>query len=109
MRPNETVHVLHLWSAVVFCSLLEALAFPGEVRGAAGAAYVAANVLVFFAALLLLAHVVARRARANPRPEPRAPPASASAPDDLAHLFVHVMCAAFLRTACWFEARVLFS
>jgi hypothetical protein len=26
---------------------------------------------------------------------------------ELTHLFVHLLCAAYLRTACWFEARAL--
>ena len=52
----DTTNVLRLWAAVVLLSLLEAWAFPGDVRGAPGALYVAANVLVFFAALLFLAY-----------------------------------------------------
>jgi hypothetical protein len=105
MHPANTVHVVRLWIALVFFSLLEALVLPGEVRGAAGAAYVAANVLVFFAALLLLAHVFARRAPPKPRDEAKPPPPSASA--ELTHLFVHLMCAAYVRTAVWFEARAI--
>jgi len=105
MRPADTVLVLRLWAALVVFSLLEAVALPGEVRGAAGAAYVAANVLVFFAALLLLAHVAARQPGPKLRAEPRPPAPSSRA--ELTHVFVHLMCAAYLRTACWFEARAV--
>lgn len=124
MPAPDTAYVLRLWAAVVLLSLLEAWAFPGDVRGAPGALYVAANVLVFFAALLLLAHEAGREDRrpqllpaavfvvlavgpktANVTPvhTTHATPARA----ELTHLFVHLLCAAYLRTACWFEARAL--
>jgi hypothetical protein len=124
MPAPDTAYVLRLWAAVVLLSLLEAWAFPGDVRGAPGALYVAANVLVFFAALLLLAHEAGRQ---DPRPAllpaavyvvllvaPKTPNATPThtthatpARAELTHLFVHLLCAAYLRTACWFEARAL--
>ena len=121
MPALDTVFVLRLWAAVGLLSLLEAWAFPGDVRGAPGALYVAANVLVFFAALLLLAHE-AGRDDLRPALLPAAvylvlvvapktpnvtPIHAAPARAELTHLFVHILCAAYVRTACWFEARAL--
>ena len=124
MPAPDTAHVLRLWAAVVLLSLLEAWAFPGDVRGPPGALYVAANVLVFFAGLLLLAHVAGRQA-ARPARTPAAvyvvlpllvlapktpdagPVRAAAARTELTHVFVHLLCLAYLRTACWFEARAL--
>ena len=124
MPAPDTAYVLRLWAAVVLLSLLEAWAFPGDVRGAPGALYVAANVLVFFAALLLLAHeagredlrpavlpaavyvflvVAPKTTNVTPMHTIHTTPARA----ELTHLFVHLLCAAYLRTACWFEARAL--
>jgi hypothetical protein len=104
MPAPDTAYVLRLWAAVVLLSLLEAWAFPGDVRGAPGALYVAANVLVLFAALLLLAHEAGRQ-----DPRPALLPAAVYVVLLVAptHLFVHLLCAAYLRTACWFEARAL--
>lgn len=112
--PPDTTDVLRLWAAVLLLSLLEVWAWPGEVRGAPGALYVAANLLVFFAAVLLLAHAAARAAEKE-----KPPPALGYVPvllgtdlhntrAELTHLFLHVLCAAYLRTACWFELRALF-
>ena len=106
----DTTNVLRLWAAVVLLSLLEAWAFPGDVRGAPGALYVAANVLVFFAALLLLVHLAAREQHITPVGYSALPSIIPAAPNtraELTHLFVHLLCAAYLRTACWFEARAL--
>jgi hypothetical protein len=113
--PPDTTDVLRLWAAVVLLSLVEAWFFTGDVRGAPGALYVAANVLVFFAALLLLAHAAARAAQSD-KAHPAvaytallsAVPAAPNTRAELTHLFVHLLCAAYLRTACWFEARALF-
>lgn len=119
MPAPDTAFVLRLWSAVVVLSLLEAWAFPGDVRGAPGALYVAANVLVFFVALLLLAH---EGGREDLRPAqipasiyvvlvvaPKTQNIIPVTPDrvELTHVFVHLLCLAYLRTACWFEARAL--
>jgi hypothetical protein len=103
MPAPDTSHVLCLWAAVVFFSVLEAWAFPGDVRAAPGAAYIATNVLVFFAALVLLAHCTDRHEPAPTHRRPRAEPHGAR--PELTHLFVHLMCVAYLRLACWFEAR----
>lgn len=107
--PPDTTDVLRLWAAVVLLSLLEAWAWPGDVRAAPGALYVAANLLVFFAAVLLLAHAAARAAE-NDKAAAYTPLLSV-APNtraELTHLFLHLLCAAYLRTACWFEVRALF-
>ena len=115
--PPDTTDVLRLWATVVLLSLLEAWAWPGDVRGAPGALYVAANLLVFFAAVLLLAHAAARAAE-NEKPSPAlgyvpvlllsVAPNPHNARAELTHLFLHLLCAAYLRTACWFEVRALF-
>lgn len=124
MPAPDTAYVLRLWAVVVLLSLLEAWVFPGDVRGAPGALYVAANVLVFFAALLLLAHEAGREDRRpallpaavyvvlavgpkTPNVTPIHSIHAAPARAELTHLFVHLLCAAYLRTACWFEARAL--
>jgi len=101
-----------LWVAVALLALPDALLAPADLRGAAGAVYLAANVFVFFAALLLLASGAARLQRGHtytalaPDAQSAAPVASARA--ELVHLFLHVMCLAYVRTACWFEWRALF-
>ena len=98
-------HVWRLWAAVVVLSLLESVVFvllqrftsTDIARGPRAAVYVAANVCAFFAALLLLVHFAGRRwLPYSAPPSPRA---------ELTHLFVHLLCLAYLRTACWFEGR----
>ena len=117
LHAASTAHVLALWAAVALLSLLEALLFP--VVGPAG---VAANVFVFLAALAVLSHVVGRRPAAAPVlaigfkhyvlvPPPAAPLAAPlaapHAQTQLLHIFLHVLCAAYVRAACWFELRAL--
>ena len=105
MSPHDHPHVWRLWAVVVVLSLLEAVVFKllhhtnirDITRGPRAAVYVAANVFAFFAALLLLVHFFGRRwLPYSAPPSPRA---------ELTHLFVHLLCLAYLRTACWFEGR----
>ena len=121
MPAPDTAFVLRLWAAIVLLSLLEAWVFPGDVRGAPGALYVAANVLVFFAALLLLAHEAGREDLrpaqipasiyvvlvVAPKTQNTSPVFATPVRVELTHVFVHLLCLAYLRTACWFEARAL--
>jgi hypothetical protein len=155
-----------LWAAVVVLALPDALVAPH----AHGPAYVAANVFLFFAALLLLAHAASKGHVSNAAKTSNAPPDSSAymllpttltpqtltpqtltpqtrtpqtrtpqtrtpqtttpqtttpqthqpspvccertkthphTPAELPHLFVHVLCLAYVRTACWFEFRAL--
>jgi hypothetical protein len=113
-----------LWAAVAVLALPEALLFPD----AAGPAYLAVNVFVFFGALLLLAHAASRRnderrmhhadylllqPHAQPLEQPHQHdpticcPPKTHAHTELAHLFIHVLCLAYVRAACWFEFRAL--
>ena len=119
-----------LWAAIAVVALPDALVAPD----AHDPVYVAANVFVFFAALLLLSHVYGKsdETRATPAAYAPAPPAAyallppalpphthddsiccernkthARARTELIHLFVHVLCLAYVRTACWFEFRYL--
>ena len=113
-RENAThtpaANLVRLWAAVVLLALLEALLFqllhdraPNDLaRGPAAAVYVAANVFVFFAALLVLAHVAGRTCVDY---APPTPPAAPNTRAELKHLFVHLLLLAYLRTTCWFEGR----
>lgn len=128
-----------LWAAVAVLALPDALLAPD----AHGPVAVAANLFVFFAALLLLTHVFRDLAHPNPYtllvPQSRAPPRTAIITiypanqhethethlphqhdaavcclrdrthtlTELTHLFLHVLCLAYVRTACWFEFRAL--
>jgi len=99
-------YLLRLWAAVVVLALLEAtlatLFFsdaPRDLsRGPAAAAYVAANLFVFFAALLVLAHLFGRTVA-------YAPPDAPNTRAELKHLFLHLILLAYLRTTCWFDGR----
>ena len=128
-KQHAYAHVWRLWAAVVVLSLLEAAVFsllqrfalPDIARGPVAAVYVAANVFVFFAALLVLLHVAGRSwmqnsdtqiDTANAKPSRTQPTElteptklTSSARAELTHLFVHLLCLAYLRTACWFEGR----
>jgi hypothetical protein len=92
-----------VYAAVALLSLPEAVLCP-----AAGPVYLAANVFVLLAALLLLAHAAGR---ARPPPDayyqrlPAAQPTRARAA--LTRAFLHVLCAAYVRAACWLEFRAL--
>jgi hypothetical protein len=121
-----------LWAAFAVLALPDALVAPH----AHGPAYVAANVFLFFAALLLLAHAASKghvsnaaktsNTPANPNaymllPQSTTPQTHQHSPAvccertkthphtpaELPHLFVHVLCLAYVRTACWFEFRTL--
>ena len=123
MQHAQATHVLALWAAAALLALPDALLAPHDLRGAAGAAYLAANVFVFFAALLLLAHARSALAtRDSDGATHYAPLAfththdeaicclretSARAQNELTHVFLHVLCAAYVRTACGFEFRAL--
>jgi hypothetical protein len=129
-EKHAYAHVWRLWAAVVVLSLLEAVVFsllqrfalPDIARRPAAAVYVAANVFVFFAALLVLLHVAGRtwmphpdtqintanaKKNSNTQPTELTEPAklTPSARAELTHLFLHLLCLAYLRTACWFEGR----
>ena len=123
---THTLHVLALWAAAALLALPDVVLAPHDLRGAAGAAYLAANVFVFFAALLLLAHAAPAftRGPTHYAPLPQAVAlafaphthdettcclreTSARAQNELTHVFLHVLCAAYVRTACGFEFRAL--
>jgi hypothetical protein len=124
MHVAKTAHVLALWAVVALLSLFEALLFP-----VSGAVCVATNVFLFLVALLFIAHAAGRRVSAasaapaaypacplafrerdaytllrEPRPTPT--PAQ-TARTRLSHVFLHVLCVAYVRIACWFELRAL--
>jgi len=144
-----------LWAATAVLALLDALVAPD----AHGPVYVATNVFLFFAALLLLAHAASKAHRQHAAnagyapiayapaayapaayapaayapapyaPAPYAPAAYTPPPDtcpnhtqdyslccvrttthphiELTHVFIHLLCLAYVRTACWFEFRAL--
>jgi hypothetical protein len=126
-----------LWAAFAVLALPDALVAPH----AHGPAYVTANVFLFFAALLLLAHAASKGHVSNVAKTSNTPPDSNAymlipktltpqtltpqthqhspavccertkthphTPTELPHLFVHVLCLAYVRTACWFEFRTL--
>ena len=115
-----------LWVAVALLSLPDALILPD----ANGPIYVAVNVFILFAILLFLAQV-AHNVLPHPLPVAVLPPSvlrpllepdrsKDNAKDlvkimkysiriDFIHLFMHVLCVAYVRTACWFEWRTLAS
>jgi hypothetical protein len=129
-----------LWAAIAVFALPDALLAPD----AHGPVNVAANVFVFFAALLLLVHAAAKihrphaahaayahaaYAQAAYAQAAYAPlPSAYTAPPqtcpnhthdytlccvrttthpqiELTHLFIHILCLAYVRIACWFEFR----
>ena len=115
-----------LWVAVALLSLPEALVLPD----ANGPVYVAVNVFLLFAILLFLAQA-AHNVLPRPLPVALLPPSVLRPllePDrskdngkdlvttlkysiriEFIHLFMHILCVAYVRTACWFEWRALAS
>ena len=127
---DSAIPVLALWAAAALLALVDALLAPDDLRGASAAVYLATNVFVFFAALLLLAHAYAvvyhphkdsfssTKQGFLPIPTQREPhehddimccerKGSARLQNELTHVFLHVLCAAYVRTACGFEFRAL--
>jgi ABC-type long-subunit fatty acid transport system fused permease/ATPase subunit len=107
MRPHDSAHVWRLWAVVVMLSLLEAVLFSllqrfvfADNARSISAVYVAVNVFVFFAALLVFVDFAGRRWMTY-----SPPPNARNTRAELTHLFVHLLCLAYLRTACWFEGR----
>jgi hypothetical protein len=116
---SAVVNVLALWAAAALLALIDALLAPADLRGAAGATYLAANLFAFFSALLLLAHERTAFTKRAPQftsiPQAFTPHThdpdmcclAANTQNELTHVFLHLMCVAYVRTACLVEFRAL--
>jgi hypothetical protein len=123
----STTNVVALYAAVALLALSDAVLYPH----AYGSVYVATQIFLFFATLLLLLHVIARHAESRPdstlynaiptkntqadKPDTQhthdtttcCVKKQAHVHTELVHIFLHLLCFAYVRIACWFEWRTL--